>query len=362
MRLSISDVLTYLKTEGLAPPGVDDAVRPALENEMSDDMPWHVRAAVGVGAWIATAFLLGAVFAIAELEEPMARALVGGLLVAAAVVVRRRARAEFLRQAAVASCLAGQALIIAGVGQQLDSVLAASVTCLLLSVALLWFMPDRVHRFLSALIGAGSLAVAAVAAELPWALEIATLVLVACAAYVWRVGIRDRDAGVAEMLEPAGYGLVVALFGVLLFDTAASMEPLRWATDDFTRQRFSPITTIGITLALMTLVWKIIDEHGASHSSARSFAALAGVAALGAGALSSPGIVAGAAALVLAFDRRNKVLLGLAVIFLLVFGSAYYYRLDLTLLEKSAVLVGSGLLLIAIRQRIAPDDAEHGAA
>src|SRR5687767_13011934 len=185
MRLSIADVLAYLKSEGLAPGGVDDAVRSALANELSDEMPWHVRAAVAVGAWVATAFLFGAVFVIAELEEPVARAVVGGLLVAAAVAVRRRARAEFLRQAAVAGCLAGQALIIAGVGQKPDSALGASVTCVLLSVVLLWLMPDRVHRFLSAFIGAGAAAVAAVAAELPAGLEIATLALVSCTAYVW---------------------------------------------------------------------------------------------------------------------------------------------------------------------------------
>jgi len=143
---------------------------------------------------------------------------------------------------------------------------------------------------------------------------------------------------------------------VLLVDLAASMEAFRWVAHELRREVLGPGTTVGITLAFMALVWKIIDEHGTSHSSGQSFAALAGVAALGAGALSSPGIVAGAATLVLAFDRRNRVLLGLAVIFLLVFGSAYYYSLGLTLLQKSGVLVGSGFLLIAIRQRIAPSD------
>jgi uncharacterized membrane protein len=83
-----------------------------------------------------------------------------------------------------------------------------------------------------------------------------------------------------------------------------------------------------------------------------------GALALGASASSSPGIVAGAAVLILAFDRRNPVLVGMAVVFLLVFGAAYYYNLDLTLLEKSGVLVGSGLLLLAIRSRLVPRGSE----
>jgi len=359
MRLKISDVLAFLKAEGLAPAGADDAVRAALAAETSDEMPWFMRVAIGVGAWLATAFLIGSFFAIAELEDYRAQTIVGVLLIGMAVAVRRQSSAEFLQQTAVAASLAGQALVIHGIGDLFDSVVGAGITGALLSIALVWLMPDRVHRFLSALIGSGSAVAAAVASEAPAALEIATLVLVACTAYVWRMGIRDRDAATAEMLEPVGYGLVIALFGVLLFDTMTSMDGFRWALGHLRQEMLGSATTIGITLAFMALVWKIIDEHGTSHRSRASFAALAGVAALGTGALSSPGIVAGAAALVLAFDRRDRVLLGLAVIFLLVFGSAYYYSLSLTLLEKSGVLVGSGLLLIAIRQRIAPSDAEN---
>ena len=54
----------------------------------------------------------------------------------------------------------------------------------------------------------------------------------------------------------------------------------------------------------------------------------------------------------LAFDRRNPVLLGLGVLFLLVFASVFYYSLNLTLLEKSGVLVGSGVLLFAVRRAL----------
>lgn len=69
--------------------------------------------------------------------------------------------------------------------------------------------------------------------------------------------------------------------------------------------------------------------------------------------MSTPGIIAGAAVLTLAFDRRDTVLLGMAVVFLLCFGSVYYFSLHLTLLEKSGVLAGSGALLLAIRHRLA---------
>jgi uncharacterized membrane protein len=55
----------------------------------------------------------------------------------------------------------------------------------------------------------------------------------------------------------------------------------------------------------------------------------------------------------LAFDRRDRVLLAAAAIFLVAFGAFYYYSLHLTLLEKSGVLIGSGVLLLALRSRFA---------
>jgi hypothetical protein len=366
MRLSVADVLAHLRAAGLAPAGVDDAARAALAEELRDDMPWHIRTAVGAGAWLATGFLLASLFTIAGLRDSVERFVVGLLLVVAAVLVRRTANAEFLRQAAVAASLAGQALIIRGIGDRFESVVMAATASLALSVVLLWLIPDRVHRFLSAIIGAVSLAVAAVASKAPGAFDVSTLVLVACIAYVWRIGIRGRSAVIAEILEPVGYGLIVGLFGILLFSTATSLADgpgsvtisVNHVGRDFgdPRQALGPVVAIGIAVALMLLVWMIFDEHRASHGGGPSVAALAGVAALAAGSLSSPGIVAGAAALVLAFDRRDRVLLGLSTIFLLVFGSAYYYSLDLTLLEKSGVLAGSGVLLLAIRHRIAPGD------
>ena len=132
-------------------------------------------------------------------------------------------------------------------------------------------------------------------------------------------------------------------------------DPTVWAVgEDLGREvgAHGPVATIVCTLALVALAWKVLDEHGASLSAPVSFSALGGAVALGGVTLDSPGIVAGVAVLMLAFDRRNRVLLGMAAIFLVVFGSFYYYSLQLTLLEKSGVLVGSGLILLGVRNKV----------
>jgi hypothetical protein len=366
-RLRIADVLARLRAEGLATADADDAVRAALPAASEDYIPWYIRLAVGFGAWAATAFLLGFFFALAGLEDPTVRLIFGGVLLGAAVWVRRTTKAEFMRQSAVAASIAAQGLILSSISDKTHSTILTCIAAVVLSAGLVKLMPDAVHRFLSGAIGAGAVLAGAMSVNTSGAIDVATLALVAVTAVVWRVRLRDRSEVTGEMLEPVGYALIVTLFVALLVSAFMDLSHgARQTHRSFvivsTGALLGPITTLGITAALAALVWRIIDEHGAAHDSAKSFAALAGAVALGAGALHNPGIVAGATALVLGFDRRNSVLIGMAVVFLLVFGSVFYYSLNLTLLEKSAVLVGSGALLLAIRRAVVPRDEGGGDA
>jgi uncharacterized membrane protein len=78
--------------------------------------------------------------------------------------------------------------------------------------------------------------------------------------------------------------------------------------------------------------------------------------------LSTPGLIAAVAVLTLGFDRRNRILIGIAAVFLVKFASVYYYSLRMTLLAKSVVLVASGVLLLAARAyvylRYKPSEAD----
>lgn len=350
MRRSVADVLTQLKSEGLATDAADAPARAALGAELRDHLPWYVSAAVGVGAWLATAFFLGFLLFFLDLDEGLPQIGVGLLLLVLAVWQRPRATAEFLRHAAVAVSLAGLGLVIAGLWERLDSRITSAIV-VTMSAALIRLMPDRVFRFLATL--TMTVAIYLLIMDEPWlrGFELATLVLVALAGLAWRLRLDERTSDVAEMLRPVGYALIVALFGALLVGMSTHLGRLSFDTGRWLV--VGPLTTIGITVALLALVWRIIDEQDRPLNSGPSVAALLGVVALGTSTLSTPGIIGGAAVLTLAFDRRDKVLLGMAVVFLLFFGSVYYYSLHLTLLEKSGVLAGSGALLLALRHRLA---------
>lgn len=350
MHLSVADVFRRLKAEALATDAADGPARAALEVELRDHLPWYLRAAIGLGAWLATGLFLGFLLFFLDIDEALMQIVIGAALIALAVWLRRRTASEFLRHAAVAVGLAGFALVVVGLYDQLDA-RATGVVVAVLSAALIRVMPDVVFRFLVTLAMVAAIYVSVVDERAARGFELVTLVVVVLTALVWRYRIRDRAPDVEEMLEPVGYALVAALFVALLIGMSTQLGRLSFDTGRWLIA--GRLTTIGITTALVALVWTIMEEQGRAIGSPTSIAALLAVVVLGATTLSSPGILAGAAVLTLAFDRRDKVLLAAASLFLLVFGGMYYYAMHLTLLEKSGVLAGSGLLLLALRHRLA---------
>lgn len=354
MRLNIRDVLVQLASEGLTPADADAAARRALAPEIADELPWYMRAAVALGAWMATMFVLSSVAAIVRPRSELAWVVIGALLMAAAIYARRAATAEFSRWAAVAAALAGHGMVTFGLGAVGDdSLVRGAVACLGTAALLIWLMPDYTLRFLATLSGGTAIVVALIGLKLPHGFDVGVAIVVVALAYIWRSSLRTRPDSLSRILEPVGYALMIVLFSALLARTLATSTHAHWSIDMGRETgRLGPISTIACTIALVALTWKVLDEHDVPLSAPLSFALLAGAVLLGATTLDSPGIIAGIGALMLAFDRRNRVLLGMATVFLLVFGSFYYYSLELTLLQKSGVLAGSGLLLLAIRQRL----------
>src|SRR5687767_11490694 len=119
------------------------------------ETPWYLHALIAVGAWLAAIFFIGfagAIFAGFIFESKGAALVVGAILLAGAVALRRSARGAFLRQVCLALSVTAHALILFGL-HNLDQLawehgllpLAAAV----LAAVLYELYPDTLHRFLS---------------------------------------------------------------------------------------------------------------------------------------------------------------------------------------------------------------------
>jgi hypothetical protein len=371
MRLTIADVFNQLVAEGFAPPESMEKARATLRDAEDASPPWFARVIAGFGAWVATGFLIGFLSELNIIDQDTSAIIVGAILVAAAVYLRRNAGAEeeFKRQLAFAGSLAGQVLVIVGIMGETRPAALAGLVALAMSVVLITLVPDQAHRFMSGLIGTIAAFAAMADLHLAWTLgrvgpfgtivvrgsDLAALAIIAATAYVWRIGIRQRSWGLAEMIEPVGYGIIAGMFAVLLFSSifAVADDLVRGARSTRVNAwHLGPLTTVGITAALVALELAIFSEQRVKPRVEAIGVAVGATVLLGLLTLSTPGVLAAITVLTLGFDRRNSILIGLAVVFLVKFVSFHYYSLQMTLLEKSIVLAASGLLLLAARAYI----------
>lgn len=337
-------------------PDARDRARSALEAHEAVGVPWYLRLLTGIGAWAGGGFMLSFILAIVgaildvDRFDELAIGL-GVIIMIGAVLLRRGVTgvsvgAQFVRQLAQVVCFAGQLLFIGGVGGSTRSGEAAAVAALIASVALIAVYPDRVQRFCSAVIAAGSLWF--LIREAPYAADGTALALTAGVLFLGRGAPREVIDDRAEIVEPVMYGLVIALLGLLIASTAVTMFGLSQEVKELRVLLVGAPTAIGFSLALMWLTASIFNEHGVPPSGLELPLSFAAIVAIGWITQSTPAITATMLMLALGFDRRARALIALSILFFLTFGTAYYYGLHLTLLQKSGILAASGVLCLMV--------------
>lgn len=328
-----------------------ERARAALATLEASGVPWYLRLLTGIGAWAGGGFMLSFIMAIVaailgvNTFEGMAIVLGLGIM-AGAVMLRRGVTgagvgAQFFRQVALVACFCGQMLFIGGAGASTKSTEAAAIAALIASAILIAVYPDRVQRFCSTVIAAGSLLT--LIREMPYCADVMALGLAGGVLYLGRVASREGSDERAEIVEPVMYGLAIALLGLLIVSTAVMMfGDLAADMKEVRAVLIGKPTAFGFVLALLWLVASIFDEHGVSLGSQEVLLSFAAIIAIGWITQSTPAVTATLLMLTLGFDRRARALIALAVVFFLMFGTAYYYSLQLTLLQKSGILAASG--------------------
>lgn len=308
-------------------------------------MPWYVRVLIGGGTWLGTLFLLGFFFlALGEaFTDPTGAAIVLGLAMTAVALWLHRFRGDFVRQLSLVLSLTGQGLAIFATGAASGSEELAALLALVLGIGLLALHRDRVHRFFSTLIAAIGLLVLLHESRMPGGAEIGMLLFLGAAGALWRLlpaAWRGRHRELVDAVVPAIVVTVLVLLAMSTFEGFGSPNVTHW-------HAFGPVTTAGASAVLLAVGAAIVREHGIAPTAPVPPAAAATVLGIAAFTWQAPAIPVALLVVVLAFDRRNLVVLGLGAAFFVVFVGLFYYDLQLTLLEKSGALAGSGLVCLA---------------
>lgn len=326
------------------------------ELEFLDDSletPWFVKVLLAFSAWIAAIFLIGFIatgFSFI-IDSKTVSIITGSLMVVLAYTILRCPRNDFLMHLALAMSFAGQALIVWSVFRITDfNGLMPWAVVMLLQIILALVMPSFIHRVFSSYFAAFSLSATLFYLGLPYVFSSMAMLIIA---YFWLNEFKFQNK--TKQYRAIGYGFVLALIqlkGSSLFNLGhSSWSSYRNSTELLIQPWMGEVLSCLVTLYV---VWQLLQRYAMNNSTQNSStqyigAVLVGVIVLCVASLEANGITIGLLVLLLGFSGSNRILIGLGIVSLLFYISAYYYLLDITLLEKSQTLAALGIVLLLSR-------------
>lgn len=313
-------------------------------------VPWFVRVMLGIAGWIGAMFLLGFVgagFAFVMKNSGLMFVVGAGACAVAVSIFRAVPKSDFIAQFGLAVSLAGQAMMVFAAAQWFDrSVTGIALYVALQQAALFVLVPNFAHRLWASWSGA----LAATYAMLDAGLYAFTPA-VSCAAFMW-VALSEFSLARHGALVRAGtYGLALAAVqAAVLHGSLAAALVMGRATHGLSLGEAG--IWLGRIASLAVLVWAVVlllRREGLALSSAKGRVGLAGGLILGLLSIKAPGVGPATAIMVVGYANADRVLTGLGIFALLGYLSHYYYSLQASLLEKSGLLIATGLALLGLR-------------
>lgn len=321
--------MTYDRQKIIGQLGVaDDGIKHA-------DIAWYIEVLITAGAWISSIALVLPVTALFGFADGSVTRLVLPAILMVGVaffLLRRPSSGPFLRQFASTMALVGQGLLVAVAGMLTESVIAAAGAAVVLLLISLRFLPQAAIQFPATIATVGLIILAVGLEYHSWAIDLIVAVAMALGIYLLISPPRRVDLR----------GLATAL--VFLGPLVLGMGELGLARElgdyDWYPGRVAQLILIGISLWLVWQLRLFIRE--------RLLLILLAVAVFVLGILMPAGLYGSVIFLLIAYALGSVPWAFVGSIGIAYAVSRIYYNLDLTLMIKSFLLGGAGIICISL--------------
>ena len=322
--------LGQLATEGYLHSTQLEDIELAMRVQNESALPWLVRALTALGAFFSSIFLL--VYLLLEGVITEHNGVVFGLaMCAAASFAATVIRSEFVTQACLSLSFCGQLTAWLAFSLTHDKVETALFMAAL-QLGVVVFYPSVFGKFLAVNLSGMFLAYWLTLVAHPIAIDLLVVAVACLVVFLWIYQHEILAGPYAKAHASVAMGSVTLLFTLLLS----------------TIVRIGTLPPIGLVGALGLTALAVLAARGMGGHNRTSIQ----LAVVGLLSSSAPGVMAAVLVLLLGFHRRSQTLRGLAITFLLAFGSAYYYHLDLSMLVKSMVLIISGAAFLYMAKSV----------
>ena len=353
---SINAVFSQLQDERLIESDWRLQVRNGLTKEI-EESPWYIRSLIAFGAWIASFFFLGfiALLGWAIFDDLLGKSalLVFSLFcLIGASVLRQKKSQEFLVQVALAITLAGEVLLAVGLLVQQNYNFFSSnheemvvLLGLLVSQGILFFVyPDRTLRFLAIVAMVSETVILIYVNHVPLAVHGVLFLLAISFSLLVFFEQKIYLTKAADFFNPVKYGILIGLLCVMLLSTV-------YILPDFNNKHiFFPkpwISAIGMGTVFIYCLLQIIANAAFPVRESIKIVALVGAALFVLLSWNAPGLILSFTILLLGFHSANRIITGIAIAFFVIFLTAFFYGIEVSLLHKSYTLIGTGGFLLA---------------
>lgn len=289
-----------------------------------------------VGGFIGCAFFIGFLVLLGVLSDSGGTMVIGAVLLAGSVMLNFFTRSRFLDGVAIALFVSGIALLSFGLDQGARGL---AFLYIILSVAVFSLARNQLLMFLSVGLFFGSMLLQGYSFQSYFTTYITVALLVAAYTVVNLAETAAITAGTWLNIRHS------ALRGGLLFSFAAVLVFVVRTDIYLYYLGHSWIMWCIIMIALLAALWQVMKSLGLALKTILGFGLA--LIALMLPCLFFPAIPGAILILLVSAHTRHRTGLGVGIVTLVYFVSRYYYDMQLTLLIKSLILLGSGLLFLA---------------
>ncbi len=320
-----------------------------IDQQQEKKLPLYLRALAGVGAFVASLCFIRFLSEVGIINYKHETGLIiwGLIFVAGAIGLQQVAghdntvKHSFFMQYSFASMAVGKALFVFGIGRMLDSGWGVTLALLVITCITYHIYRMSIDRFLSSFAVLFSISV-----NILWDRDIGGsrellfngffLLQFACAAILLTHGKIKRN------YIPLSYAFAFSLCASVLYLSSHS-EFGYWGHKELIPPAFINMVLAGGLVALFGWAAGGIEKLKAEPL------VIASIGAVLLGLISAPGILLTIGLMVLGYAKHEKLLIIAGALLMPVFIFLYYYNIDISLLQKSGILIGSGIVLLAGR-------------
>lgn len=337
-KMTVGELLDHPDLQGRISPDKKEAIIQSLSVTFkTEENPLYVRILFGLGAWFAAGFLISSMGMFFVFNNGMGSMMCGAVLLFLAISVGKAARTIFLDQLSLACAFAGNFLVLMGSAVMLrDSVILVILISHTVVLSIVYpLYNSKIYRFIA------PIALAILATAEIFASEALYLLHGLITAETLCFGFLLLYERRSLLLTPLLYSAALMLPATLLFVNFMNMGV--WYAEYAT-----PLWPSSLVITA-GLVYFYLHLAGGLSYFREPWLMLSISSTLLLGLFTTPGVLVALGLMIAGYAFSDRILTAMSFCFLPCFLVVFYYSMAITLAYKSAVVLGSGILLLVIR-------------